>query len=101
MYHTTDPTFPSCDSAIAIAAEFKDAGTVRYVTGIISELRGAGCRIPGIDFEIAGDLPVGAGLSSSASLEVAVALAALELAGIEMDRRQIAQLANSPADESF
>ena len=92
-YQTTVLARERSDSAIAIAAAFEDAGTVRYVTGIISELRNAGLGIPGVDLEIAGDLPVGAGLSSSASLEVAVALAALELAGIEMDRAEIARLA--------
>lgn len=55
----------------------------RYVAGVVAELGG---RCVGIDGEVTTTVPVGAGLSSSAALEVAVALAvgyeggALELA---------------------
>ncbi|MEO8693507.1 MAG: galactokinase family protein [Acidimicrobiales bacterium] len=56
----------------------------RYVAGIVAELR------PQLGFmgEITTTLPLGAGLSSSASLEVAVALAI----GDERDPRRLAQL---------
>jgi galactokinase len=43
-------------------------------------LRAAGVDVPGFRARIEGDLPLGAGLSSSAALDVAVALAALEIA---------------------
>jgi galactokinase len=43
----------------------------RYVAGVVAELAPA----VGFDGRVAGDLPIGAGLSSSAALEVAVALA--------------------------
>ncbi|WP_425231049.1 galactokinase [Sphingomonas sp.] len=46
-----------------------------YVRGVARELLAAGHRIPPLDLAIAGDVPLGAGLSSSAALEVAVALA--------------------------
>jgi len=45
-----------------------------YVRGVVHELlqRDAGRALPGMDIVIAGDVPQGAGLSSSASLSVAV-----------------------------
>ncbi len=46
-----------------------------------------------MDLHIDGSLPLGAGLSSSASLEVAVALAALAISARSMDRLEVARLA--------
>jgi galactokinase len=46
-----------------------------YVRGVFEALRERGVALQGADVAIAGDVPSGAGLSSSASLEVAVALA--------------------------
>ena len=56
-----------------------------YVIGVVTELSKKGIRLPGASLLIDGDVPEGAGLSSSASLEVAVCGAFLELA-----REQIA-----------
>ncbi len=53
-------------------------GWGRYVTAVVRVLREAGLAIRGIEGQIASDVPVGTGLSSSAALEVAVALAVLE-----------------------
>ena len=49
--------------------------------GTVAELARRGLRSPGARLQIGGDLPRGAGLSSSAALEVALCLALLELAG--------------------
>ncbi len=46
-----------------------------YVRGVLSVLKERGLNLPGASVAIAGDVPRGAGLSSSASLEVAVAQA--------------------------
>jgi galactokinase len=55
-----------------------------FVRGIAAELHRAGFAITGAELEISGDLPRGAGLSSSAALEVALALALLGVAGVEL-----------------
>jgi galactokinase len=56
-------------------------GWAAYVAGTLWALREAGIEVPGMDVAVASDVPLGAGLSSSAALECAVALAAAELAG--------------------
>jgi len=63
-----------------------------YVRGVAWALRGAGHRVSGLDAALQGDVPVGAGLSSSAALEVA-ALGAFEAAsGLRLERRDLALL---------
>jgi galactokinase len=52
-----------------------------HVRGVVAELRRAGHPLVGARLEIGGDLPRGAGLSSSAALEVALCLALLDLIG--------------------
>jgi galactokinase len=68
------------------------AGWRAFVRGVAAELRAAGVTLPAADLEIAGDVPRGAGLSSSAALEVALALALLALAGACMEERELAGL---------
>jgi len=69
-----------------------DAAWTRYAQGVLIELRAAGVEVPRVSVAVASDVPVGAGLSSSAALEVAVARAALALAGATMPPREIALL---------
>ncbi|GAB3359917.1 galactokinase [Modestobacter lapidis] len=71
-------------------------GWAAYVAGTLWALREAGVDVPGMDVAVASDVPVGAGLSSSAALECAVALAAAGLAGRTDDpqlRHQVVQAA--------
>ncbi len=63
-----------------------------YPLGVVKVLREAGFKVPAFSLTIQGDIPLGAGLSSSASIEVATALAALSLAGANPEREQIAKL---------
>jgi galactokinase len=62
------------------------AGDDRFVHCVVAELRRAGVEPPGCTLEIDSDLPAGAGLSSSAALCVAVALALYAAAGGEPPR---------------
>ena len=68
-------------------------GARDYVRGVVAELRAAGLPVPGATLAITGDVPQGAGLSSSAALEVAVALALLGLCDAEdADRVELARI---------
>lgn len=66
-------------------------GWPAYVAGMADYLQQAGHALPGADLLIDGDVPEGAGLSSSAALEVATGATLLGLAGIELDRIGLAR----------
>jgi galactokinase len=68
-------------------------GWAAYPAGVAWALAAAGYEIPGACIAIDSDLPTGAGLSSSAALECATALALTELAGLAVDRRELAAIA--------
>lgn len=74
-------------------------GWRNYVRGVIALLVEQEIAPQGMEIAIAGDVPQGAGLSSSASLEVAVGLAVAKLAGIDIDRTVLAQLAQRAENE--
>ena len=69
-----------------------EPGWARYVAGVVAELR----PTTGLVGEISTTLPVGAGLSSSAALEVAVALA-LGFDGSPLDLARLTQRAEQRA----
>ncbi len=74
-------------------------GWAAYVIGTAWALRESGIAIPGVDIYIESTLPAGAGLSSSAAVECAVALALLALAGASMDPREVARVAKKAENE--
>lgn len=63
-----------------------------YPIGVIQMLRESGVEVRPFSIVLSGNVPVAAGLSSSASLEVVTATAALSLSGKEMPRAEIAKL---------
>ena len=68
-------------------------GWRNYVRGVVDELNRAGVTVPGGRLAIAGSIARGTGLSSSASLEVALAHALLGGAGVDWPALDIALLA--------
>ena len=69
-------------------------GWSAYAIGVAWALRQAGYVISGANVAIDSDLPAGAGLSSSAALECAIALALTELNGVTVPRTELAQIAH-------
>lgn len=63
-----------------------------YQRGVTDELLKRGLELPGIDAVFTSDVPVGAGLSSSAALEVAMAVTWQTLVGFELSRPELALL---------
>ncbi|MGD0068860.1 MAG: hypothetical protein ABSB76_36190 [Streptosporangiaceae bacterium] len=74
-------------------------GWAAYPAGVAWALREAGYLSGGADVAIDADLPAGAGLSSSAALECAVALALTGLYGATVPRRELAALARRAENE--
>jgi galactokinase len=71
------------DFAFAVTQREREHGWRAFVIGMAAELEALGVDVDGAELEIGGDLPRGAGLSSSAALEVALCLALLALAEID------------------
>ena len=70
-----------------------------YVLGIAQQFEREGTTIQGANLLVHGEVPVGSGLSSSAALEVATALALQSLNGKRFPLKQIAQLCQSAENE--
>lgn len=70
-----------------------------YPIGVAAMLGQAGYHSPGANILIHGEVPLGAGLSSSAAIEVSIACALLDLMGRSMDRTQLALLCQRAENE--
>jgi galactokinase len=71
-----------------------------YIEGIARALERRGVRLAGADLVVSSDVPVGAGLSSSAALEVSAGLALASIAGVEVNRVELA-LAGQEAEHTY
>lgn len=91
------------DEPATIALDGLDLGSVSgwaaYPAGVAWALRAAGYPVGGATVEVDSDLPVGAGVSSSAALECAVALALCSLSGFSVPRRELAAIARRAENE--
>lgn len=63
-----------------------------YPVGVLRELQKLGVELPPFTIAFAGDVPIGSGLSSSASIEVATAVALLAISGKNLPTEEIALL---------
>jgi galactokinase len=63
-----------------------------YVVGVLAELHQSGISQTGADLLVHGEVPIGAGLSSSAALEVSTGFAALRSHGSDVNRVELALL---------
>ena len=63
-----------------------------YVRGVAGVLESLGHRLRGVDLLILGEVPLGSGLSSSAAVEVATAMALLGISHIDLERTEVARI---------
>jgi galactokinase len=91
------------DGVLEIGLDGLAPGTVTgwgaYTAGVAWALRSTGFQVPGACIAIDSDVPAGAGLSSSAALECAVALALTELDGVPVPRGELAAIARRAENE--
>jgi len=73
---------------------------INYIKGVLKEYIQNGYKIGGFSMVVDSNLPIGAGISSSASLEVGVAKFVEELFNLKVDRKQTVVYCNS-AENNF
>ena len=71
------------------------ASWARYIFGVCREIIKRGGEIQGFDTTFAGDVPLGAGMSSSAALESTYAFALNELFNLNIDKFELAKIGQS------
>src|SRR6478735_4886383 len=71
-----------------------------YILGVVDQVQKRGYTIGGFNFLIDGDVPLGAGLSSSAAVECATAFALNELFGLRLSKLLMVQIAQK-AEHTF
>lgn len=92
--------FPDCYEIDLTSFPGKKLGAwCDYVLGVARELMTSGVGLSGANLLVHGEVPIGAGLSSSAALEVASALALLSLSGTELPLATIARLCQKAENE--
>ncbi|HEY4662287.1 MAG TPA: galactokinase [Candidatus Humimicrobiaceae bacterium] len=77
----------------------KDSNWVNYIKGVLKEYIQHGYKIGGFNLAIDSNLPIGAGMSSSASLEVGVARLIEELFDLKVDKKDTVQYCNNAEND--
>lgn len=70
-----------------------------YPAGVVWALGRRGIDVPGLDVRVDGDVPLGAGLSSSAALSCSVAAAVNDLLGADLSRADLVAVARSAEND--
>ncbi|MFD3329504.1 galactokinase family protein [Streptomyces sp. NPDC058701] len=97
--HSAQGGGPVHDRALANVVPGASTTWAAHPAGVVWALREAGHRVGGADLHIDSTVPVGAGLSSSAALECAVAFASNDLYGLGLSAPTLALLAQ-PAESA-
>jgi galactokinase len=76
-----------------------DKGWANYMMGILQQIQQEDIPLEGLDVVFGGNLPIGAGMSSSAALEAGFALGVCSLFNLQKSRQELAQLAQRSSHE--
>lgn len=87
------------DSAFELDSLTKGSDWIEYPKSIAYELMKAGYELRGFDAVMTGDVPRGAGLSSSAAVELAIARAFAEVSNFAWDAPKMAKIAQKAENE--
>lgn len=100
----TSANFPECgtvDADLDAVAPHSQWGWVNYLVAVAYAMQQAGLALPhGYDIEVSGKIPRGAGLSSSASIEVAFGAALNADAQLGLDAKSLALICQA-AENNF
>ncbi|MFI9115600.1 galactokinase [Streptomyces venezuelae] len=98
--HSADVDGGIVQLAVDALEPLSGGGWAAYPAGVVWALREAGHPVTGADVHLTSTVPTGAGLSSSAALEVVTALALNDLFGLGLSRPALARLAQR-AENAF
>ena len=70
-----------------------------YLLGVVDQLRNAGFDVGGFDCAFGGDIPIGAGMSSSAAIEAGIAYALNDLFELDVDTLTLVKFAQKAENE--
>jgi galactokinase len=87
------------DSTFDLDSLTREKGWGEYIKGVAHQLRAENHHLRGFNAVMTGDIPRGAGLSSSAAVELAAARAFSVTSNIEWDAKQMARLAQKAENE--
>lgn len=80
------------ETAISLTYKSSDLGWPNYILGVVDQLQKSGFTVGGFDCIFGGDIPIGAGLSSSAALEGGMVSGLAELFDLKLSRLEMAKL---------
>ena len=92
LYHFLSESFPGGRTLAPADRSGKTAAWSDYPIGVLRELQALGIEPPPFTLRLSGNVPLGSGLSSSASVEVATAMALLSHSGATLAPKEIALL---------
>ena len=99
LYHVSSSTFPKIFHFTRDDRSDAIRSWVDYPIGVLRQLQALGIEPPPFSLHLRGDIPLGSGLSSSASVEVATALALLSISERTLRPEQIALLCQTAENQ--
>ncbi|RFS24846.1 galactokinase [Chitinophaga silvatica] len=97
---TVHAVFTNETQSFSLDAVKPTPGWINYIMGVVYQLQERGLPVSGFDCVIAGDIPVGAGMSSSAAVEGGLVAALDNLFGYQLSRMDMA-LIGQKAEHTF
>ena len=79
--------------------EYQDKGWPNYLLGVVDQLLKAGYKLKGFNCVFGGDIPIGAGLSSSAAIEGGLSFALNNLFNLQIDKLTLVKLSQKAENE--
>ena len=78
---------------------YSEKGWPNYLMGVVDQLKKGGYKFSGFNCVFGGDIPIGAGLSSSAAVEAGLAFALNHLYNLEIDKLSLVKIAQKAENE--
>lgn len=88
-----------CETDISGDIEKSDKEWPNYLLGVVDQLRRHGYKVGGFDCVFGGNVPIGAGMSSSAALEGGILFGLAQLYNLEIPPTEMAQIAQKAENE--